>query len=134
MELEPIETIVYQCPVCKEYHKTEREADFCIYKHYKEKCIENDWNYGFDLNYINYIYGLHMDLTPEQKNINKDTCFVISWLQCSDLPCYKITEIKEGGHFTVWGCGSWSGHKAFDVTLNDLKNPLPESKFKEYEG
>jgi hypothetical protein len=126
--MEPIKKEMWKCPICGNAHDSERLADLCLYEHIKERCINHDFGYGFPLSSINYLYGMHWDLSEKQKEITKDSCFKIPHLQCCDEPAYKISHISYGGKITVSGRGSWSGYYSSKVRLGCLEDPRPKEE------
>lgn len=127
MEMYPKKVEKWKCLWygCSKLYDSEREAVRCLYNHTKERAIELDFKDGFDLGYINHVYGLNLELSDKQKKITKDSCFTISYLQCCDHPAYRISNISHDGKFTVWGIGSWSGPYSSTVRLSCLSNPRP---------
>jgi len=123
--MEPIRKEMWKCPSCESAFDSTREADHCLYNHVKERCINHDFGYGCSLDYINRIYGLGWTLTEKQKNITKDNCFKISYLQCCEKPAYRITHISYHGSIKVYGVGSWSGGYGSVVRLDSLEDPRP---------
>lgn len=124
----PIKQIMYKCPDCYEAFDNEREADLCLFEHVKERCINHDFQKGFDLEYIKNTYSIFWKLDENQKKITKDNCFTISYLQCCDYPAYKIKHISAKGKFKVGGIGSWSGYYSSQVGLDCFKNPRPKEE------
>lgn len=130
--LYPIEMNVFECPICGNRHTTEKLADICIYNHVKERCMNHEWNDGMTLGRINANYGVWLELPEYLENVTKDNCFVISYLQCSDEPIYKISEIKYNGAIHVWGRNKWKDSYSSRVSYETLKNPLPPEDFVDY--
>ena len=126
MEVKKIDA--WKCPVCQNKYEEKYDADYCFFDHLKKTCINNDFKRGLNLCYIVFKYGLHLELTDKQKEINKDNCFKISYLQCCDEPAYQITHISSSGEFTVNGCGSWSGYYSSKVRLDCLEDPRPKEE------
>ena len=124
----PIETTSWKCPDCGELCRSEREADIRLFKHVKERCINHDFQKGFDLGSINFTYGLHWELSEKQKRITKDNCFTIPYLQCCDHPAYQIRYIDANGKIIVGGCGSWTGHYQSAVRMDNLSDPRPKEE------
>ena len=123
--MEPIKKEMWKCPICYKAFDTEREADICLYRHIKERCIDHDFQAGYPLGYIKQMYGMNWDLSEKQKGITKDNCFIISYLQCCDEPAYKIIHISESGKIEVSGKGSWTGYYSSIIRLDNLADPRP---------
>lgn len=127
-----VEKTVFECPICYKKHDTERLADMCIFDHIKERCIRHDWEWGMNLENLSRKYDLYRGLPDELKNVNKDNCFKIRYLQSCDEPVYKISEIKPNGAIHVWGMNKFKSSCNYKVGFNDLKNPLPPEDFVDY--
>ncbi|MDY6896175.1 MAG: hypothetical protein SVO01_12295 [Thermotogota bacterium] len=127
--MEPIKKEMWKCPICNELFDSDREADICTYKHLKERCINHDLNAGYNLDYLNSVYALGWELTDKQKEIDKDSCFIIPHLQGCGRPAYKIFKISCEGVITVSGRGSWSGYYYSSIVrLGDLLDPRPKEE------
>lgn len=128
MYLIPDKVDSYKCIECGELYNSEYNAMTCMYNHIKQRLINIAWENGFTLHLLNYNYGLNLKLDDNQKNITKDSCFIISYLQCCDKPAYQIINIDINGKITVGGKGSWSSPYSSIVSLDCLKNPRPLSE------
>ena len=130
---EIIEKTMYKCPDCNEPYDTYNRAARCAYEHAKETAINADFDSGsYSLGTIWSIYGIGKELPDELKNITKDNCFVVSYLQCCDYPAYQITHISHYGDITVSGDGSWSGGYSSKVGFHNLKDPRPKEELWKY--
>ena len=126
MEIKKVER--YECPLCYKNFDTERMADYCLYDHIKERCINHDLQVGLDLQYINTRYSMYWDLADKQKSITKDSCFVVSYLQCCDYPAYQIIDIDFTGQIKVGGVGGYKSYYASIVGLHNLTDPKPKEE------
>lgn len=122
------EVQMYECPWCDKKHEREHEAAYCLFSHAKEQAINTAFEAGYTLGNIAWRFGIHWDLNEKQKQITKDSCFVISYLQCCEKPAYRISHISAEGAITVWGKGSWSGGYCSEVSLNCLEDPRPKEE------
>lgn len=128
MELEPIEKQTFKCPQCYEHYEDYHRACRCIFKHAKERLANAMLETGDSLSQINFVCGFGWELSDVQRNITKESCFVISYLQCCDKPAYRISSINSDGGITVYGRGSWSGGYSSKVRLDSLNDPRPASE------
>ncbi len=126
--MRPEKKEMWKCPICYKAHDTERECDLCIYGHVKERCINHDFEFGFNLGDLKRKYALYWNLTEKQEKITNDNCFKISYLQCCDEPAYKISNISFAGEITVSGKGGWSGYYSSRASLDNLKDPRPKEE------
>lgn len=127
------EKTMYECPECGQSYDEYRRAARCDYEHAKELAINADFESGLTLGNIWSLYGGMMkDLPEELKNIHKDNCFVVSYLQCCDRPAYRISHISMYGEITVSGDGSYSGGYTSKVGFHSLTDPRPLSELWKY--
>lgn len=128
-----IEKTMYKCPDCGEAYDTYNRATRCAFEHAKEKAINADFETGnYTLSSLWYLYGITKELPEEMKNITKDNCFVVSYLQCCDYPAYQIYHISKDGEITVGGDGGWSGGYSSTVGYHCLKDPRPKEELWRY--
>jgi len=125
---------MFKCSECNKSHDSYHQATRCFYEHAKEVALNADFQSGqYTLGSIWAIYGGFMkELPDELKNITKDNCFVVSYLQCCDSPAYQITHISGRGDITVGGDGSWNGYYSSTVGFHNLKDPRPLSELWKY--
>lgn len=122
------EVKAYKCNRCSHIYNREIDALECEYKHaryyYANALLEKGWN----LRMINSACGFNWNLTDEQKEITKDSCFIISHWQCCEKPAYQIRRIEENGYVYVSGKGSWSGYYGNEVSIDQyyMKKPYPK--------
>ena len=128
MDIEVQTVTAYKCPVCYEKYDKYNRAVGCVFNHAKEQYANSLLEDGRSLDSINYLCGFGWELSDNQKTITKDSCFVISYLQCCDEPAYKIISIDCNGKIKVGGSGSWSGYYTSTVRLDNLKDPQPKDK------
>ncbi len=127
--IRPKKKEVWECPWCYKRHNTEKTARNCFMEHVRDRCVNRDWQNGVNLGNIQKIYKMvFWKLTEKQKHITKDSCFVISYLQCCKMPAYKIKDISGCGEITVGGTGSWNGYYQSRVRLDNLKDPCPKEQ------
>jgi len=115
----------YQCSECNKTFITEVDADFCLLKHVRERCIRHRWEAGWALGLMDYTFGFHWKLTSKQRDVHKDNCFIIPYLQCCDKPAYRIRRIMPDGQIEVGGIGSWTGYYTSVVRIGCLEDPRP---------
>lgn len=131
MSIEPTE--MYKCPECSEAYDQYHRATECAWLHAKETAMNADFNTGYyTLKSLFYKYGVHKELSEEMENITNDNCFVVSYLQCCDMPAYQISHISESGEITVSGDGGWNGGYSSKVGYHCLKDPKPKSELWKY--
>ena len=126
--MEPEKKEMFVCPHCKSAFNDYRSADHCIFRHIKERCINNDFEHGYNLRMLNHSYSLNLTLTKKMEAITKDSCFTISYLQCGEKPSYRIKHIDYAGRIEVGGVGSWSGYYSSIVDMHCLTDPRPKEE------
>ena len=89
------EVKAYKCGVCHDTYDREIDALECEFKHVRYNYANALLKNGYGLGYIKYCCGFGWNLTKEQENINKDSCFIISHWQCCEKPAYQIKRIKK---------------------------------------
>lgn len=118
----------YKCLLCGYYTDNEYMVKLHDERHAKERLANKLLRQGKTLGEINNKCKFHWQLKDVHKTINKDSCFVISYLQCCEEPAYRICFISGGGAIRVWGIGGWSGGYSSFVGFHCLDNPLPLSE------
>ena len=120
----------YKCSICKHTYDREIDALECEFKHARCHYANAMLERGSNLRSIEYQCGFNWNLTDEQKEITKDSCFVISHWQCCDKPAYQIRSIEESGRVYVSGKGSWSGYYGNEVNISEyyMKKPCPKEE------
>lgn len=99
---------IYKCDYC--------DATFTVIQYCKEHEILHENNNlanslfknGKTLEEINNITRIWKTIPEHMKNITKDNCFIIEYLQCCGKPAYRIENINLDGSFEVGGKGSGS--------------------------
>lgn len=122
--------IKYKCDECGGLFDTPEMALAHEIRHERIEKANEMLNEGCTLKQINDECEIWAYVPKHLENINKDNCFVISYLQCCDKPAYRIVSITHKGRLRLFGCGSWSGYygSEFDINNNSLKNPRPKEE------
>lgn len=130
-----------KCPLC--YDLIDADNEFTKMHHLLDHAIDDRiaelWEAGKTLKEIDDLYHIFCSIIPDRPesrnsflechhNITKDNCFKISYLQCCDLPAYRISEITHSGKIRVCGVGGWSGAYSSLVSLGNLREPQPADK------
>lgn len=126
------EVMSYKCNWCNKIYKRQFDADECAFNHARINLANTLLNEGTTLASIEYWCGFHWNLTEEQKNITKDSCFIISHWQCCEKPAYKIVAIEGRGCLRIWGIGGWSGGYGNTISLDRLPKPHSKEEFYSY--
>ncbi len=118
----------YKCSHCGHTYDKKINALECEFKHARCTYANALLDEGRNLRSIEFLCGFDWNLADEQKEITKDSCFVISHWQCCDKPAYQIRRITESGGVYVSGKGSWSGYygNVINVDTYNLKKPYPK--------
>lgn len=128
-----IEKTMYLCPECNEPYSDVDRAERCLAVHIKGQGIREDFfENGMTLGQVWDKYSIGIDMPDECKDISKDNCFVVSYLQCCDYPAYQITDISPYGEIEVCGDGSWNGGYCSKVGFHNLKDPRPLKELWKY--
>jgi hypothetical protein len=122
----------YECPYCHKLYKDEINAVEHLKDHLNNIIANHYWERGYNLRMIKYYTGWHWNLTEEQENITKDSCFVIEYWQCSKLPCYRIIGFNDE-KINLNGKGGYSGYYGDYLPLESLPKAHKKEEFKEYE-
>lgn len=122
--------IRYICDYCGKLFSSE---ELCLKheeSHRRSEKANEMLDAGKTLEEINTECHLWSEVPYYLKNVTKDNCFVISYLQCCDKPAYRIVFISRNGQLKLWGCGSWSGYYYCELSIRDniLKNPRPKEE------
>ena len=120
----------FVCPFCFKDHNSYDQANFC-----RENCFKSTeatllLKSGETLGQINEKLKLWTNLPEYLKNVTKNNCFVLSYLQHCDHPAYRIYAINNQMKLSLWGTGGWNGRYGCDLTIDDcaLKEPKPKNK------
>lgn len=83
----------YKCETCCEYYSEGYQALECEMHHKQTELARSLLNEGFDLETINLIAKIWDEIPESLKNVNKDTLFKITYLQCCEDFIYEIVAI-----------------------------------------
>lgn len=83
--------------------------------------------------YEKYKFWRWRDLTEEQKKADKNSCFVIKYLQLCKEPAYRIKKINWLGEIYFGGIGSYLGYFESKEDIRCVGNPYPKEKLFIYE-
>ena len=133
----------YECPYCHQLEHNEWGITHHLMGHAIDGRVARLWKQGLTLKEIDDLYHIFHIIIPDRPdsydsflechhNINRDTCFKISYLQCCDYPAYRITSISHSGKIRVAGYGSWMGGYNSGVSLGSLRDPRPASELYVY--
>lgn len=135
----------YQCPECHELGDSEWWITNHLMGHAIDDRIDHLWKQGKTFKEIDDIYHIFHSYYPDMTdcydsfleshyNINKDSCFKVSYLQCCDYPAYRICSINHDGVIEVWGIGGWDGGYRSQVKLGCLRDPRPKEELYIYKS
>ena len=122
--------IKYKCDYCGKLFDTEETCEWHEDKHVKADEANRLLMQGYTLDEINNKCKIWYSIPEHLKNVTKDNCFAISYLQGCKKPAYRINRIGIDGRVNVNGCGSWAGYYNQEIALGDedLKNPRPKEE------
>lgn len=128
------EVVMYECPICGDQKRWKDSAERCLDLCSKAQRASVLLEEGKTLQEINDATSVFSTVPEHLREVTKENCFTIEYLQCCSKPAYQIRGILPGGIVELWGYGGWSGcyGSEYDLTSYVLNDPRPASELYRY--
>jgi len=121
----------YKCPVCERVCESPSTIERCYEQHLKEVEINRDFDNGFTLGELQEKYDFWKwrgEISEEQKKADKNSYFVIEYLQLCRKPIYKIEYIKHDGSIRVGGSDEDDYFSSYEK-IRSIGKPYSKKEF-----